>query len=120
MNDVPGREQMAECTNDNGVWTCSGMLTPVSQKNYADCTDGLSNTMIVGEQSDYLQDVDVNVSAKYRGDPGWTGATGTHRGWISGTNAATASRRWPAPTQGVTSDGTTRPSTSIRCGTNRT
>jgi prepilin-type N-terminal cleavage/methylation domain-containing protein len=100
LNDVPGREQMAECTNDNGVWTCSGMLTPVSQKNYADCSDGLSNTMIVGEQSDYLQDVDINVSAKYRGDPGWTGATGTHRGWMSGTNRRNSLEKVASPGAG--------------------
>ena len=91
---------MAECTNDNGVWTCSGMLAPVSQKNYADCTDGLSNTMIVGEQSDYLQDVDVNISAKYRGDPGWTGATGTHRGWMSGTNRRNSLEKVASPGAG--------------------
>jgi prepilin-type N-terminal cleavage/methylation domain-containing protein len=86
-NVVPGRDLSRPCPNDLGVWTSSGMLPPVEQLGYADCSDGLSNTMVVGEQSDYLQDVDVNVSAKYRGDPGWTGATGTHRGWISGTTA---------------------------------
>jgi hypothetical protein len=84
-NVVPGRDLSRPCPNDLGVWTSSGMLPACEQISYADCTDGLSNTMIVGEQSDYLQDVDPAISAKYRGDPGWTGATGTHRGWISGT-----------------------------------
>ena len=86
MNEVPGRSLSATCNNDDGVWTSSGMLPPCEHLSYANCTDGLSNTMVVGEQSDYLQDVDVSISAKYRGDPGWTGATGTHRGWISGTS----------------------------------
>ena len=86
-NNVPGRKLSEPCPNDQGMWTSSGMLPPCEQMDYAACSDGLSNTMVVGEQSDYLQDVDVNISAKYRGDPGWTGAMGTHRGWISGTAA---------------------------------
>ena len=80
------------------------MLPPCEHKDYAACSDGLSNTMIVGEQSDYLQDVDVNISAKYRGDPGWTGATGTHRGWISGTNQRNSIEqvaRWGNPNWGA-------------------
>jgi hypothetical protein len=84
---VAGRDLAEPCPNDNGVWTSNGMLPPCEHMNFARCTDGTSNTMIVGEQSDFLQDVDQTVSAKYRGDPGWTGATGTHRGWMSGTRA---------------------------------
>ena len=72
-NVVPGRDMSRPCPNDKGVWTSSGMLSACEQFAYADCTDGLSNTMVVGEQSDYLQDVDVNISAKYRGDPGLDG-----------------------------------------------
>ena len=63
------------------------MLPPCEHTDMAMCSDGTSNTMIVAEQSDWLQDVRTNVSAKYRGDPGWTGALGTHRGWLAGTNA---------------------------------
>jgi prepilin-type N-terminal cleavage/methylation domain-containing protein len=93
LNSVPGRVLQVPCSNDNGVWTSSGMLPPCEHQDYAACGDGLSNTMVVGEQSDYLQDVDINISAKYRGDPGWTGATGTHRGWICGTNARMSIQR---------------------------
>ena len=84
---TPGRDQAEPCPNDLGVWTSNGMLPPCEHVGMAQCTDGTSNTMIVGEQSDWLQDIDPAKSTKYRGDPGWTGATGTHRGWLSGTAA---------------------------------
>jgi hypothetical protein len=84
---TPGRNLAEPCPNDQGVWTSNGMLPPCEHINMAKCTDGTSNTMIVGEQSDWLTDVDPTRSTKYRGDPGWTGATGTHRGWLSGTAA---------------------------------
>jgi type II secretion system protein G len=86
-NNVPGRLLASDCPNDAGVWTSSGMLPPCEHMDIAKCTDGTSNTMIVAEQSDFLQDVRDNNSGKYRGDPGWTGNLGTHRGWLSGTPA---------------------------------
>jgi prepilin-type N-terminal cleavage/methylation domain-containing protein len=87
QNDVPGKKWAEPCPNDNGWWTSSGMLPPCEHMNMARCTDGTSNTMIVAEQSDWLEDVDPTVSAKYNGHPACTGATGTHRGWLSGTAA---------------------------------
>ena len=54
--------------------TASGMLPPCEHKSAcANCTDGTSNTMIVGEQSDWLRHADRNDSTKYHGDPGWGG-----------------------------------------------
>jgi type II secretory pathway pseudopilin PulG len=87
-NNGGGRFMAAGCSNDNGMWASSGMLPPCESISMAKCTDGTSNTMIVGEQSDYLQHVDNNDSSKYRGDPGWTGNETVHRGWISGTDSA--------------------------------
>ena len=87
QNNSGGRLLAADCPNDGGVWTSSGMLPPNEHMNIANCSDGTSNTMIIGEQSDFLRDVDPNRSTRYRGDPGWTGANGTHRGWLSGTIA---------------------------------
>jgi prepilin-type N-terminal cleavage/methylation domain-containing protein len=77
----------AGCPGDNGMWASSGMLPPCEHINMAKCTDGTSNTMIVGEQSDYLQDVDNAVTDRYRGDPGWTGNINVHRGWLAGTDS---------------------------------
>jgi len=78
----------------NVVLTNSGMLPVGQHVGMQGCTDGTSNTMIVGEQSDWLRDVNRNVSTKYHGDPGWNGAggpgsnTGTDQlgGFISGTD----------------------------------
>ncbi|MCU0871102.1 MAG: DUF1559 domain-containing protein, partial [Pirellulaceae bacterium] len=87
LNNAGSRYMQAGCNNDGGRWASSGMLPPCEHINIANCTDGTSNTMIIGEQSDYLQDVNAEVSSKYRGDPGWTNDTGTHRGWLSGTES---------------------------------
>ncbi len=86
-NNAGGRRQMINCDNDGGRFACSGMLTINQHINMAQDTDGTSNTMIVGEQSDWLRDYRPAMSTKFRGDPGWTMATGTHRGWMSGTDA---------------------------------
>jgi len=51
-NNAGTRTLAAGCSNDNGVWACSGMLPPCEWINIAKCTDGTSNTMIIGEQSD--------------------------------------------------------------------
>jgi prepilin-type processing-associated H-X9-DG protein len=76
-----------------GIITASGMLPPCEHVGLADCTDGSSNTMTVGEQSDWLRDVDPSVSTMYHGDAGWdTSGTGPPNasliaggGFISGT-----------------------------------
>jgi prepilin-type processing-associated H-X9-DG protein len=76
-----------------GVITASGMLPPCQYLRFADCIDGTSNTMVVGEQSDWLRDADRTISARYHGDPGWdTDGTGppapsttSGGGFLSGT-----------------------------------
>ncbi len=80
------------------VITSSGMLPIAQHVGMNGCTDGTSNTMIVGEQSDWLRDVNRTISTKYHGDPGWNGSggpnsnTGTDAmgGWLSGTNVVPA------------------------------
>jgi len=57
----------------NVVVTNSGMLPVAQHKGMNNCTDGTSNTMIVGEQSDWLRHADRNDSTKFHGDPGWGG-----------------------------------------------
>jgi type II secretory pathway pseudopilin PulG len=57
----------------NAIVTNSGMLPVAQHKGMNNCTDGTSNTMIVGEQSDWLRHADRNNSTKYHGDPGWGG-----------------------------------------------
>lgn len=75
------------------VITSSGMLPVAQHVGMQGCTDGTSNTMIVGEQSDWLRDVNRQVSTKYHGDPGWRGSGGPgsgqgtdlYGGFITGT-----------------------------------
>ncbi len=69
-----------------GIVTSSGMLPPCEQLPMSECTDGTSNTMIVGEQSDWLRDRTAGSRTGYHGDSGWTvGGTGPGGGWLSGT-----------------------------------
>ena len=86
-NNAGSNMLAAGCSGDSGMWASSGMLPPCEHITMAKCTDGTSNTMIVAEQSDYLQDVNNAVTDRYRGDPGWTGDIGTHRGWLAGTDS---------------------------------
>lgn len=90
----------------SGPWgsivTSSGMLPPAQHVTFSQCTDGLSNTLIVAEQSDWLRDVNPRVRTRYHGDPGWNQAqygwqprvgagglpTASAGGWISGTEDA--------------------------------
>ncbi len=80
-----------------GIITASGMLPPCEHVSIAKITDGTSNTMIVGEQSDWLRDFNPGISAKYHGDAGWdTSGTGPAApsttvggGFISGTIEST-------------------------------
>jgi hypothetical protein len=76
-----------------GIITVSGMLPPCEHIGMRDCFDGTSNTIIVGEQSDWLRDSNPQISTRYHGDAGWdTGGTGPAApsttvggGFISGT-----------------------------------
>ncbi len=80
----------AEVSGTDGVIASSGMLPPWEHANMAKCTDGTSNTMIVGEQSDWLRDVDPTASDKYHGDPGWATVSWTG-GWLTSGSSRTTS-----------------------------
>jgi len=90
-------------SSGSAIVCSSGMLPPAQHINMAGCSDGTSNTAIVGEQSDWLRDVDRTISTKYHGDPGWndgnytpsaqaptvtTPPTAASGGWVSGTEDA--------------------------------
>jgi prepilin-type N-terminal cleavage/methylation domain-containing protein len=80
LQDANGRSP------EQGVLTASGMLPPNEHINMAKATDGTSNTMIVGEQSDWLRHISPADSSSYHGDPGWSTGDGTS-GWLTGTNS---------------------------------
>jgi type II secretory pathway pseudopilin PulG len=73
------------CSDSGAFIASSGMLPPCEHVGMQGCSDGTSNTMIVGEQSDWLRAADKSVSSKYHGDPGWRVGSGTAGGWVSGT-----------------------------------
>ncbi len=87
----------------DGIMTTSGMLPPCQYTNIASCSDGTSNTIIVGEQSDWLRDADSDNSAKFHGDAGWdtNGTAGTGPkdggGFLSGTAVSTRIPRVQPP-----------------------
>jgi hypothetical protein len=72
---------------NDAIVTSSGMLPVAEHVSMAKCSDGTSNVMIVGEQSDWLQAVEPSDSSNYHGDPGWNHDTDQNPGgWLSGTN----------------------------------
>lgn len=75
-------------TGPNGsIVTSSGLLPPMEHIRISDCTDGISNTIIVGEQSGWLRSVDADDWDKFHGDPGWNTQTDLNPGgWLSGTD----------------------------------
>lgn len=79
---------------DQGYASGSGMLVPNLVVGFKDCTDGTSNTMILGESSDYAFDA---AGAKQHIDPSWP------HGWpmggggpatITDTTNTNATDRW--------------------------
>ncbi|WP_437228458.1 DUF1559 domain-containing protein [Planctomicrobium sp. SH661] len=65
---IMGNSDLLTSTSSNyGIYSSSGILHPGSRVNFKDVTDGTSNTMIIGEQSDFStdgQDV-LRSGAKY-------------------------------------------------------
>jgi len=67
--DVAGRTTLCYVGNYKSCWCYNGMLPPSAWVNMAQCTDGTSNTIMVGEQSGAVGT--LRISANYRG--GWAG-----------------------------------------------
>lgn len=91
----------AMCMMGSGIVVGSGMLTIAEHQTMQSCADGTSNTMIVSEQSDYLQSTSATDSTRYHGDPGWNGTgnagnTNVAGGFITGT------MQWKNVTNGFT------------------
>ncbi|WP_437228457.1 DUF1559 domain-containing protein [Planctomicrobium sp. SH661] len=70
---IMGNADLLTSSNGFGIYSSSGILHPGSRVNFRDITDGTSNTMIIGEQSEFSadgQDV-LRSGAKYGA---WLGA----------------------------------------------
>jgi hypothetical protein len=70
-------------TANNGIMTISGMLPFGTIVSLRACTDGTSNTAIVGEQSDWLRQTDPAVSTYYFGTASYHNANNVC-GWLPG------------------------------------
>jgi len=78
--DPAGRTDQCSISNYGGQYCSNGMLLPNESARMRDCTDGTSNTMIVGEQSGRVGTQDIR--SVYYG--GWSGCTFSGR--VSNTN----------------------------------
>jgi prepilin-type N-terminal cleavage/methylation domain-containing protein len=121
------------CCNGSGpLATDNGVLYAGSQNNFASITDGLSNTWIVGEQSDHLRDPNnAPITSGFQsgvgnssGLYGWTmGAAhptgGGQNGWGDGRHFNCTSVRYLINQRGVVPAGTTGTSgTAAAAGVN--
>ena len=57
--------------NPTGTLSLSGMLVPNQGIRVQDCTDGLSSTIMVGEQSNFVLDAAGNNPTRINGEHGW-------------------------------------------------
>ncbi|HZZ78742.1 MAG TPA: DUF1559 domain-containing protein [Gemmataceae bacterium] len=70
------------CTGTDGFVSSGGILYPLSRVTMVGITDGTSNTIVVGEQSDHLRDANRQIIP---GPYGAITSQGPH-GWIMGTS----------------------------------
>ena len=93
----------------NSIITASGMLPIAEHTNIAKCSDGTSNTMIVGEQSDWLGHTDTAISTKFYGCASYA-TSGWRSGWPTGTQRQSSVRT----SQGGACDQYTTNLTTVR------
>ncbi len=66
---------------DWGIVSKAGLITMNSCKKMSDCSDGLSNTMIVGEESNFTTNAAGTTLADARPGATWGWAMGCHSSW---------------------------------------
>jgi len=79
----------SECCSGSGINSQGGVLFIYSTVKLTDITDGTSNTIMVGEQSDHLRSTS---GAPYLGGYGAITSQGPH-GWAMGTGSSAANNR---------------------------
>jgi prepilin-type N-terminal cleavage/methylation domain-containing protein/prepilin-type processing-associated H-X9-DG protein len=103
--DPAGRTNLISSSNyDGGLYSANGLLSGANSVKMAAATDGLSNTLIVGENSNFTQTGGgpVDIRSNYYG--AWSGFTvpnnpwtGTPDSWSTGITTV----RYPINTQGT-------------------
>jgi len=69
---------------DWGIYSNAGIIVTTHCRQMRDCTDGLSNTILVGEQSNFLFDATGIQKADARAGATWGWAMGSNSGWTNG------------------------------------
>jgi len=79
--DLSGRNSTSNYSG--GIYSASGMLPPAINVKFADCLDGTSNTLLVGENSNYTRNTAnnqlIDLRSNYYG--GWSGCTFSSNPW---------------------------------------
>lgn len=103
--DPAGRTGVVSQSNyDGGYYSANGLLSVVTCVNFSSCTDGLSNTMLVGENADFTQSgtTRVDIRSNYYGAwSGFTYPTSTWGGAPDTWSTGVTTVRWPINTQGT-------------------
>jgi prepilin-type N-terminal cleavage/methylation domain-containing protein len=68
-------------SGDWGICSKAGLIVNQSPKQMRDCTDGLSNTLLVGEESNWTYDATGVTKADARPGATWGWAMGSHQSW---------------------------------------
>lgn len=80
-------ESRTETSSTYGITSASGVLHPLSQTSFASMTDGSSNTLVVGEMSNFFTDLNNNKK-DWRGSDQWGWSAGIKSTGIPGGNPA--------------------------------
>lgn len=103
--DPAGRTNVISASNyDGGLYSSNGLLSGANSVNFSSAIDGLSNTLMVGENSDFtkINGVPTDIRSNYYG--AWSGFTvptnpwpGAPDSWSTGITTV----RYPINTQGA-------------------
>lgn len=84
-------------SGNNGIYSNSGLIVQEACKQMRDCTDGLSNTILIGEQSNFTFDPTGVNKADARAGATWGWAMGSNSGWAAGPGGGGATTIRYAP-----------------------
>jgi len=89
---------------DGGIYGANGLLSVAQSQNFSACTDGLSMTLLAGENSDYttIGTTKSDLRSNYYG--AWSGFSDLANPWSGAPDSWSTSVttvRWPINTQGT-------------------
>ncbi|MBS0204210.1 MAG: DUF1559 domain-containing protein [Planctomycetes bacterium] len=104
--DPGGRTNVISSSNyDGGLYSSNGLLSGALSVNFSSATDGLSDTLMVGENSDYTKNASgtpIDIRSNYYG--AWSGFTVPNNPWSGSPDSwstGITTVRYPINTQGT-------------------